>query len=430
MVATDLVVLTFAVRMPDPGTDLAATVAAIYRRDGRQVLATLVRLLGDFDRAEEALHDAFRAALERWPREGMPRQPIAWLVSTGRFRAIDALRRARRVSSLDDDGAVVGAGSAAGEPDEPLADDTLRLVFLCCHPSLAEESRIALTLREVCGLTTEEIARAFLMPVPSLAQRIVRAKAKIKAANIPFEVPAAGDLPARLASVLRVVYLVFNEGNAASSGDAVVRDELADEAIRLARLVHELLPEPECAGLLALLLLHRARHGTRTDASGALVPLERQDRSRWDRAMIDAGAALVQHALASGRFGSYCLQAAIAAVHAESPSAAATDWVQICGLYDALLQFEPTPVVALNRAVAIAMRDGADAGLPLIERLIADGSLARFHLAHAAVADLCRRAGRFAAARQSYRRALELARQAPERQFLAQRLAELPPDER
>lgn len=413
----------------DPSPDLAATVDTIYRRDGRQVFATLVRLLGDLDRAEEALHDAFRAALERWPHEGIPQHPVGWLVSAGRFKAIDALRRARRFRHFDADAPETTVpDTTAPDPDcdQPLADDTLRLVFTCCHPSLPEEGRIALTLREVCGLTTEEIARAFLLPAPTLAQRIVRAKNKIRSAAIPFDVPTPAELGTRLPSVLRVIYLLCNEGYSASAGNQVSRHDLMAEAIRLAQLVCERTAEPECQGLLALLLLMEARRATRTDAAGDLVPLEEQDRSRWDRARIAEGGALVEKALASGRFGAYSLQAAIAALHAEAPTAAATDWPQIAGLYDALLRVEPTPVVALNRAVAIAMRDGPDAGLALIDPLITDPRLAEFHLAHAARADLHRRAGRAAEARVAYERALAFVRQEPERRFLLRRLAELP----
>jgi len=408
--------------------DLGAAIDSIWRRDRRQVFATLVRLLGDLDRAEEALQDAFRKALEQWPIDGIPQNPAAWLVSAGRFTAIDAMRRERRTTRFRDDADETTLPDPATPPadhDQPLADDTLRLVFTCCHPGLPEEGRIALTLREVCGLTTEEIARAFLLPAPTLAQRIVRAKNKIRAANIPFEVPAPADLPPRLSSVLRVVYLVFNEGWSASGGRSLLRTDLCDEAIRLARLLHERIDDAECRGLLALLLLVNARVAARTDAAGDLVPLEEQDRSRWDRIAIAEGALLCEQALASGRFGAYALQAAIAAVHAEAATADATDWPQIVGLYDALLRVEPSPVVALNRAVAVAMRDGPDAGLALIDPLLANGGLAEFHLAWAARADLLRRAGRPAEARAAFERALELVRQEPERRFLQRRLAEL-----
>jgi RNA polymerase sigma-70 factor (ECF subfamily) len=408
----------------------AERIEAIYREDGRAAFATLVRLLGDFDRAEEALHDAFRVALERWPIDGVPANPRAWLVSTGRFRAIDGVRRTRRERSVANDADAPSAGSEPVAPPPPeaeamLADDQLRLIFTCCHPSLAEDARLALTLREVCGLTTEEIARAFLVPAPTLAQRIVRAKAKIRDARIPFEVPEPEHLPDRLASALRAVYLVFNEGYAASAGERLVRHDLAEEAIRLARLLHGRLAQPETGGLLALLLLHQARAAARTDGDGELVPLDEQDRSRWDRARIAEGQALVEHALRTGRFGGYALQAAIAAVHADAASAAATDWHEIVGLYDVLLRVEPSPVVELNRAVAIGQRDGPTAALPLVDALLATGRLADYHLAHAARADLCQRLGRTAEARASWQRALERTRLEPERRFLARRIAAL-----
>jgi len=403
-------------------------VEAVYRAESRRVLATLIRLLVDFDLAEEALHDAFTAAVERWPRDGVPANPRAWLVSTGRFKAIDALRRRARfdksVSELALRLEADTAAPALGETDG-VEDDQLRLIFTCCHPALPADARIALTLREVCGLTTEEIARAFLTAPPTLAQRIVRAKAKIRDARIPYQVPERADLPDRLDSVLHVVYLVFNEGYSASSGVSLTRHDLSSEAIRLGRLLLELLPEPEAMGLLALMLLHEARRPTRTSPAGELVLLADQDRSRWDRELITEGAALVERALASRRFGPYTLQAAIAAVHAQATSAEATDWAQIVGLYAVLLRAEPSPVVELNRAAAVAMRDGPAAGLALVDAILARGELGDYHLAHAARADLCRRLGRSEEARASYERALALVRQEPERRFLERRLAEL-----
>ncbi len=408
--------------------DPAAAIDAVYRRDARRVFATLIRLLGDFDLAEEALHEAFRAALEQWPGSGIPANPSAWLVSAGRFKAIDSLRRQKRFVAWDaaaeEAEATPDASAAPGESEE-LEDDRLRLVFTCCHPSLAEEAQIALTLREVCGLTTEEIARAFLLPAPTLAQRIVRAKAKIRAARIPYQVPDRDQLPARLASVLRVIYLVFNEGYSASSGAAVTRNDLSDEAIRLARLLHELLPEAEVTGLLALMLLHESRRAARTDVHGDLVPLDEQDRSSWNMALITEGCALAEQALSSPRFGVYALQAAISAVHAEARAADATDWPQITGLYDALLQRDASPVVQLNRAVAVAMRDGPAAGLTLVNALLAQGELTNYHLAHAAQADMLRRLKRSGEAHAAYQRALELAQQEPEKRFLLKRLAAL-----
>lgn len=399
-------------------------VESLYRDDARRVFATLVRLLGDFDRAEEALHEAFRLALEQWPRDGVPANPRAWLVSTGRFRAIDAIRREARFEALGDTDALVDPASEAGtwHDRESIEDDRLRLVFTCCHPALAPEAQVALTLREVCGLTTEEIARAFLVGAPAVAQRIVRAKARIRDAKLAYEVPAPHALPARLDAVLRVVYLVFNEGYSPHAGDAPTRHDLSGEAIRLGRLIVQLLPAPEAQGLLALMLLHESRRAARSDAEGELILLDDQDRSQWSRTLIDEGLALVQTALRSRRFGPYTLQAAIAGVHAQARTAADTDWREIVGLYDVLLGLEPSPVVALNRAVAVAMRDGPQQGLVLVDRLMASGALARYHLAHAARAELCRRLARFDDARQAFTQALALARQEPERRFLQRRL--------
>ncbi|MBS7661683.1 RNA polymerase sigma factor [Pseudomonas lalucatii] len=394
-----------------------------YRAESRRVLATLIRLLGDFDLAEEALHEAFRAALEQWPRDGVPANPRAWLVSAGRFKAIDNLRRQRRFQPLDERHEAVAA--AAVEEAEGVEDDRLRLIFTCCHPALSADAQVALCLREICDLTTEEIARAYLSTPSTLAQRIVRAKAKIRDARIPYEVPGRGELAARLEAVLRVIYLVFNEGYFASCGDSLTRGQLSAEAIRLGRLLLELLPEPEVMGLLALMLLHEARCPARLSASGEPVLLEEQDRALWDAGLIAEGQALVLQALRSRRFGPYSLQAAIAAVHAEAPSMAATDWAQIVGLYDALLQASPSPVIELNRAVALAMRDGPRAGLAPIEAILQRGELTDYHLAHAALADLHRRLGQWPQAREAYRRALALARQAPDRVFLERRLREL-----
>ncbi|SFD41259.1 RNA polymerase sigma-70 factor, ECF subfamily [Pseudomonas citronellolis] len=400
----------------------------IYRRESRRVLATLIRLLGDFDRAEEALHDAFAAAVEQWGRDGLPHNPRAWLVSAGRFKAIDHLRRRVRFDASLEQIARQLEIDAQGEEEmehEGLEDDRLRLVFTCCHPALAADAQVALTLREVCDLRTEEIARAFLAAPATIAQRIVRAKQKIRDARIPYQVPEPAELPQRLASVLRVVYLVFNEGYAASSGESLTRAELSAEAIRLGRQLLELLPEPEVLGLLALMLLQESRRAARSDEHGELVLLEHQDRSRWDAGLIAEGQRLVGLALASRRFGSYTLQAALAAVHAEAADLASTDWPRMVALYDALLQLQPSPVVELNRAVALAMRDGPQVGLAAVDAILARGELADYHLAHAARADFCRRLGRPAEAREAYERALALTRLEPERRFLEQRLREL-----
>jgi RNA polymerase sigma-70 factor (ECF subfamily) len=404
------------------------SVEQTFRSESRRVLATLIRLLGDFDLAEEALQDAFAAAVERWPREGVPANPRAWLISAGRFKAIDRLRRrARFDASLAAVAERLGDGVTPPHDvdDEAVEDDRLRLIFTCCHPALPPDAQIALTLREVCGLTTEEIARAFLSPPPTLAQRIVRAKAKIKSAKIPYQVPARADLPERLAAVLHVIYLVFNEGYSASSGDSLTRHDLSAEAIRLGRLLVELLPEPEATGLLALMLLHESRREARTSPDGDLVLLDDQDRSLWNREMIAEGAALVEGALRSRQFGPYTLQAAIAAVHAEASSAADTDWAEIVGLYDILMQADPSPVVELNRAAAVAMRDGPEAGLALIDDLLGRGELADYVLAHSARAELCRRLGRTAEAMESYSMALRLTKQEPQRRFIERRLRKL-----
>jgi RNA polymerase sigma-70 factor (ECF subfamily) len=405
-----------------------ATIDAIYVAESRRVLATLIRLLGDFDLAEEAMHEAFRAALEQWPRDGVPANPRAWLVSTGRFKAVDALRRRARFRALDEmtqAAEIAVEDTEAWKDDESVEDDRLRLSFTCCQPAIAADAQVALTLREVCGLTTEEIAQAFLTPAPTLAQRIVRAKAKIRDARIPYQVPEPTELADRLDNVLRVIYLVFNEGYAASSGATLTRADLSGEAIRLARLLVELLPEPEAIGLLALMLLHESRREARTSADGDVILLEHQDRSRWNRDFISEGLSLVERALTSRRFGPYTVQAAIAAVHAEAASAAATDWSQIVALYDLLLRIDPSPVIELNRAVAVAMRHGPAAGLDLIEAILARGDLKDYRPAHAARAELCRRAGRIEDARASYKRAIALSRLEPERRFLERQLATL-----
>ena len=412
----------------EASTQAREKVAEVYRSESRQVLATLIRLLKDFDLAEEALHEAFTAAMEQWPREGVPANPRAWLVSTGRFKAIDGMRRrARYDASLNELAKEMetAASEITAQNDEPIEDDRLRLIFTCCHPALSPEAQVAMTLREVCGLTTEEIARAVLTTPPTVAQRIVRAKAKIRDARIPYQVPAPSELPGRLDTVLRVVYLVFNEGYSASSGTSLTRADLSVEAIRLGRLLLALLPESEVMGILALMLLHESRREARTSPEGDLVLLEQQDRTCWNRELISEGVALVEQALSSRRFGPYTIQAAIAAVHAEAATSAATDWAQIVALYDILLRADPSPVVELNRAVAVAMRDGPSAGLELIDRILARGDLKHYYLAHSAKADLCRRLGRTTEARASYERALSLTQQEPERRFLQKRLREL-----
>lgn len=407
------------------------TVDAIYRTESRRVLATLIRLLGDFDAAEEALHEAFAAAMEQWPRDGVPANPLAWLVSTGRFKAIDGMRRrARYDASLNELAKHIENTSSdpLEQDDEHIEDDRLRLIFTCCHPALTPEAQIALTLREVCGLTTEEIARAFLTKPATIAQRIVRAKAKIRDARIPYEVPLPSELPGRLDTVLHVIYLVFNEGYSASFGSSLTRADLSGEAIRLGRLLVQLLAEPEVMGLLAMMLLHESRRTARTSESGDLVLLEQQNRSLWNRNHISEGVRLIERAMASRRFGPYTLQAAIAAVHAEAPDTAETNWAQIVALYDLLFRADPSPIVELNRAVAVAMRDGPTKGLESVDKLLASGTLADYHLAHAVRADLCRRLGKKADARASYERALVLATQEPERRFLEKRLKELADD--
>ena len=415
--------------MNEDGSEQVRTqVETIYRAESRRIFATLIRLLGDFDLAEDALHEAFRVAMERWPQDGVPPNPRAWLVSTGRFKAIDALRRRARfdaslstlASELDQT-----TEDTRDQDDEQIEDDRLRLIFTCCHPALSPEARVALTLREVCGLTTEEIARAFLTTPSTLAQRIVRAKSKISEARIPYEVPEREALPERLDAVLRVIYLVFNEGYYASSGESLTRADLSGEAVRLGRLLLELLPESEVQGLLALMLLHEARRATRTSPEGDLVLLEDQDRGRWNREQIAEGIALVRGALASDSVGAYTLQAAIAAVHAGAPDLAATDWTQIVDLYNLLLQVAPSPVVEINRAGAVAMRDGPAAGLELVDAILGRGDLVNYPLAHSTRAELCRRLGRVGEAQASYQKALALAGPGPERRFLERQLAKL-----
>ena len=407
-------------------SEVRTRVEQVYREDSRRILATLIRLLGDFDLAEEALHEAFFVAVERWQRDGVPDNPRTWLVSTGRFKAIDVLRRrARFKASQPMLLAQLEELEQADWSGEDVEDDRLRLIFTCCHPALAADAQVPLTLREVCDLTTEEIARAFLSAPAAIAQRIVRAKAKIRDAKIPYQVPSLSELPERLDSVLRVIYLVFNEGYSASVGAELTREDLTREAIRLGRLLMELLPEPEVMGLLAMMLLHESRRSARTSPSGELVLMDDQDRGLWDAGLIAEGCALVERALTTRRFGPYCLQAAIAAVHAEAPTAAQTDWEQIVGLYDVLLRAVPSPVIELNRAVAVAKRDGALAGLQLIEGILARGELQDYHLAHSARAEFCRQLGRVEEARSAYLRALELTRQEPERRFIEARLNQL-----
>ena len=413
----------------DELNDVHEVVEAIYRSESRQVLATLIRLLGDFETAEEALHDAFAVAVGQWARDGVPANPRAWLISTGRFKAIDSIRRRARhdasVAEMAKQPEPTTTLDADEQNDESVEDDRLRLIFTCCHPALAPEAQVAMTLREVCGLTTEEIARAFLTKPPTIAQRIVRAKGKIRETRIPYEVPIEKELPDRLDAVLRIIYLVFNEGYSTSSGDSLTRHDLSGEAIRLGRVLIELLTEAEATGLLGLMLLQDSRRAARTSPTGDLILLEDQDRSLWNQSQITEGVSLVQRALSTGQVGPYTIQAAIAAVHAQASSPAATDWAQIVQLYDMLLQAHPSPVIELNRAVAVAMRDGPITGLALIDAILAPGELENYHLAHAARADLCRRLGRTSEARAAYERALSLAQQEPERRFLEKRLSEL-----
>lgn len=400
----------------------------IYRKESRRVFATLIRLLGDFDLAEDAMHDAFKTALEQWGKKGIPSNPTAWLVSTGRFKAIDRMRRQSKFDPLQIERAQqmeADAADPSAQLDNEIEDDVLRLIFTCCHPSLSSDARAAMTLREVCDLSTEEIARAFLVTPPALAQRIVRAKAKIREAKIPFQVPPEHELPDRLETVLQVIYLVFNEGYYASSGESVTRVDLSNEAIRLGRLLSDLLPDPEVSGLLALMLLHGSRRQARTTPAGDLILLEDQDRSLWDHKMIEEGLSLVKQAFSSNRIGPYTLQAAIAALHAEASDVDATDWKQIAGLYTLLLRLNPSSVIELNRAVAVAMCDGPQAGLQLIDAILKRGELTDYHLAHSARAELCRKLGRIKEARTSWKRALFLAQQDPERRFIERKLGEL-----
>jgi RNA polymerase sigma-70 factor, ECF subfamily len=428
-------VMSDGVMSERPPEQIPELLDSLYRVDSGRILATLIRLLGDFDLAEEAMHEAFAAALSLWPSSGVPGNPRPWLISTARFKAIDALRRRARFDASQDElvrhleGQSSSAESnknAEGSPgDEFLEDDRLRLIFTCCHPALAPEARVALTLREVCGLTTEEIAKAFLTTPRTLAQRIVRAKAKIRETPIPYEVPTPEELPERLGAVLQVIYLVFNEGYSAATGAEVTRSELTGEAIRLSRLLMELRPEPEVIGLLSLMLLQESRRDARTSPTGELILLENQDRALWNKEQIAEGVALLEKALKSRRFGSYTLQAAIAAIHAEAESVAATDWRQIVALYDQLVRIQPSPVVQLNRAVAIAMRDGPEAGLTQIDAVLEHGELANYYLVHSARADMYRRLGRTAEARASYEKALALTQQEPERQFLQERIRQL-----
>jgi RNA polymerase sigma-70 factor (ECF subfamily) len=412
--------------------ELSRTIESLYRSESGRILATLVRLLGDLDVAEEAMHEAFAAALDTWPQAGVPAKPRPWLISTARFKAINGMRRRARFDSAQKDLALYTEARVndaligeAPHEEEQIEDDRLRLIFICCHPALPPDAHVALTLREVCGLTTEEIAKAFLITPSTLAQRIVRAKAKIREISIPYEVPTPQELPERLDAVLQVIYLVFNEGYSAATGAEVTRAELTGEAIRLGRLLTELQPEPEVMGLLALMLLQESRRAARTSASGELILLENQDRALWNKEQIAEGVALLEKALKSRRFGPYTLQAAIAAVHAEAESAAATDWRQIVALYNQLVRIQPSPVVNLNRAVAIAMRDGPEVGLTHIDAVLKHGELANYYLAHSARADLCRRLGRTAEARSSYEKALALTQQEPERQFLQERIRQL-----